>query len=149
MEKHDQPETTWRRVPLTPSLGHLNSMALRYRHDFGLLNESQQSSIRSIMRQLYEEAVGQGFFTLPIPPSVAVNESRERLKFERQVVLNNLAEYEGYVYRLLERNAKGNYANTRINGAWWGWLERAAEFVAESALPNDAAHKAKLGHQVT
>jgi len=40
----------------------IDSMAMRYRHDFGLLNETQKDSIRVTMTQLWEEVVGLGFY---------------------------------------------------------------------------------------
>lgn len=41
------------------------SMALRYRHDFGLLDPREQDSICTTMRQLWEEVVGKGFYRAP------------------------------------------------------------------------------------
>ena len=50
----------------------IDSMAMRYRHDFGLLNETQKESIRRTMTQLWEEVVGLGFYkaekTITPPP---------------------------------------------------------------------------------
>ena len=40
----------------------IDSMALRYRHDFGLLDQAQKDSIRTTMKQLWEEVVGLGFY---------------------------------------------------------------------------------------
>jgi hypothetical protein len=40
----------------------IDSMAMRYRHDFGLLEEPQKESIRTTMKQLWEEVVGLGFY---------------------------------------------------------------------------------------
>jgi len=51
-------------VPKTPSEACLCSMAMRYRHDFGLLDQVMQESCLITMRQLYEEATGQGFYKL-------------------------------------------------------------------------------------
>jgi hypothetical protein len=51
-------------VPVEPTIEHLNSMGMRSRHDFGLLDEQQQESIRRSMRQLHEEAIGQGFYKI-------------------------------------------------------------------------------------
>jgi hypothetical protein len=42
--------------PLFPSPDTIDRMALRYRHDFGLLSASERDNIRTTMRQLYEEA---------------------------------------------------------------------------------------------
>lgn len=53
----------WVSVPAIPSEGRLISMALRYRHDFGLLADNPQQSILSQMKQLYEEAIGAGFYS--------------------------------------------------------------------------------------
>lgn len=38
----------------------IDSMAFRYRHDFGLLEENEKESIRTTMKQLWEEVVGNG-----------------------------------------------------------------------------------------
>lgn len=51
-------------VPKTPFVGCLSSMAMRYRHDFGLLDQVMQDSLINTMRQLYEEATGQGFYKI-------------------------------------------------------------------------------------
>ena len=40
----------------------IESMAMRYRHDFFLLEENEKESIRITMRQLWEEVVGLGFY---------------------------------------------------------------------------------------
>jgi hypothetical protein len=40
----------------------IDSMAMRYRHDFGLLNENEKNTVRIIMTQLWEEVVGKGFY---------------------------------------------------------------------------------------
>ena len=40
----------------------IDSMAIRYRHDFGLLDQNQKDSIRVTMTQLWEEVVGLGFY---------------------------------------------------------------------------------------
>ena len=40
----------------------IDSMAMRYRHDFGLLTFEEQQSIRVTMTQLWKEVVGLGFY---------------------------------------------------------------------------------------
>ncbi|KAA0473360.1 hypothetical protein [Klebsiella variicola] len=55
-------------VPKVPSQAHLNSIAMRYRHDFYLLNDAQKDSALATARQMYEECSGQGFYTLPAAP---------------------------------------------------------------------------------
>jgi antitoxin component YwqK of YwqJK toxin-antitoxin module len=40
----------------------IDSMAMRYRHDFGFLDEKHKESIRITMEQLWEEVVGLGFY---------------------------------------------------------------------------------------
>lgn len=45
-----------------PNPGLIDSMALRFRHDFGLLLEEQKAPIRRQMHQLWEEVVGLGFY---------------------------------------------------------------------------------------
>lgn len=55
-------------VPKVPSQAHLNSIAMRYRHDFYLLNDAQKDSALATARQMYEECSGQVFYTLPAGP---------------------------------------------------------------------------------
>lgn len=55
-------------VPRVPSQAHLNSIAMRYRHNFYLLNDAQKDSALATARQMYEECSGQGFYTLPAAP---------------------------------------------------------------------------------
>lgn len=45
-----------------PSLLLLDSMCMRYRHDFGLLEEKEKEAIRVTMTQVWEEVVGLGFY---------------------------------------------------------------------------------------
>jgi len=40
----------------------IDSMAMRYTHDFGFLDEKHKESIRTTMKQLWEEVVGLGFY---------------------------------------------------------------------------------------
>lgn len=72
----------WKLVPVKPTEAQLNSMAVRYDHGLGVpgyydsdlfgnaTGPSHQqrldSTIRT-MRQLYEEAIGEGFYQLPPP----------------------------------------------------------------------------------
>ena len=39
----------------------IDSMCMRWRHDFGLLNDKEKDSLRSKMSQVWEEVVGLGF----------------------------------------------------------------------------------------
>ena len=50
-----------------PDPALINSMAMRYRHDFGLLDEQRKEAIRVTMRQLWEEVVGLGFYRAAAP----------------------------------------------------------------------------------
>jgi hypothetical protein len=50
-------------VPIEPDRALLASMAMRYRHDFGLLDKRAQESLISTMRQIHEEVVGKGFYS--------------------------------------------------------------------------------------
>jgi len=40
----------------------IDSMAMRYTHDFGFLDEKHKESIRTTMKQLWEEVAGLGFY---------------------------------------------------------------------------------------
>lgn len=51
-------------VPVEPDTALLASMAMRYRHDFGLMDASAQESIMRTMRQIHEEVVGTGFYSV-------------------------------------------------------------------------------------
>ena len=58
-------------VPKDPPEALLVSMAYRYRHDFGLESDGftgvtpgERTMILLTMRQLYEEATGQGFYKI-------------------------------------------------------------------------------------
>lgn len=64
-------------LPKDPPIGLLNSMALRYRHDFGLdaddtspmscgTTPAERDAILRVMRQLYEEVSGHGFYQWPV-----------------------------------------------------------------------------------
>lgn len=57
-------------VPVEPTPEHIDSIAMRYRHDFGLLPEDQRDNLRRFARQLYEECTGQGFYKLAAPAPV-------------------------------------------------------------------------------
>jgi hypothetical protein len=48
--------------PIHPDPALLESMAMRYRHDFGLLDSKHQAAILVTMRQLWEEVAGVGFY---------------------------------------------------------------------------------------
>jgi hypothetical protein len=61
-------------LPKDPPAGLLISMAMRYRHDFGLrksqssgpltcgVTDDERQAILATMRQLYEEVSGHGFY---------------------------------------------------------------------------------------
>jgi hypothetical protein len=44
-------------LPISPDSILIDNMCLRYRHDFGLLDDIEKNGIRIIMKQLYEEVV--------------------------------------------------------------------------------------------
>lgn len=54
------PETV--EVPVKPTPGLLVSMAMRDRHDFGLLDKTTQDACMRSMSQLHEEVVLRGFY---------------------------------------------------------------------------------------
>jgi len=49
-------------LTIKPDSKLIDSMAMRYRHDFGLLGEDEQNAIRTTMKQIWEEVVGLGFY---------------------------------------------------------------------------------------
>jgi hypothetical protein len=48
---------------INPNPKLIDSMGMRYRHDFGLLSKEQQDHIRTTMIQVWEEVVGLGFYS--------------------------------------------------------------------------------------
>ena len=61
------------------------SMALRYRHDFGILTFEEQQSIRVTMTQLWEEVVGLGFYK-PKHKTMSNNKQSMKLYTEEQIL---------------------------------------------------------------
>ncbi|EMK1731239.1 hypothetical protein V8N76_004545 [Salmonella enterica] len=57
----------WLAIPSVPSAGHLASIAMRLRHDFGLLEGTERDSTLATARQMYEECSGQGFYQVRLP----------------------------------------------------------------------------------
>lgn len=66
-EAQERPTPEWLAVPRQPHPAHLESMAARYRHDFGLLDSEHRAAICGTMLQLYEEATGQGLYRIQRP----------------------------------------------------------------------------------
>lgn len=66
-------------VPKVPSQAHLNSIAMRYRHDFYLLNDAQKDNALATARQMYEECSAQGFYTLPAAPQEMMKDEANNL----------------------------------------------------------------------
>ena len=66
-------------VPKEPSAEHVDSIATRYDHSFGLQPECIKENLRGIARQMYEECTGQGFYSIPASPQSGHQEAnRER-----------------------------------------------------------------------
>ena len=57
-----QPPRGFTLVPVTPSRAHLDSIAIRQNHDFGLMDERQRDNLRRFALQMYEECTGRGFY---------------------------------------------------------------------------------------
>jgi hypothetical protein len=53
-------------VSINPSPVLIDSMCVRYRHDFGFLDDRLKDSMRITMRQLHEEVVGKGYYRGPL-----------------------------------------------------------------------------------
>jgi hypothetical protein len=64
--------------PVEPDPALIYSMAMRYRHDFGLLDDRERDSICTTMRQLWEEVVGLGFYRAPVRSDAWVAEAMRR-----------------------------------------------------------------------
>lgn len=72
---------------LKPDPALIDSMAMRHRHDFGLLDEEMKDSIRRSMTQLWEEVVGLGFYRGPaavIPEPSVIQVRRVELSDEQR-----------------------------------------------------------------
>ena len=67
------------KLVMKPDPKLIDSMAIRYRHDFGFLDEQTQNSIRTTMSQLWEEVVGLGFYRYK---SLYTEEEVKKLMFE-------------------------------------------------------------------
>lgn len=65
----------------------IDSMAMRYRHDFGLLDEAEKDSTRRTMRQLWEEVAGHGFYrpAAPADECVELAQALEQLRAQKIV----------------------------------------------------------------
>ena len=99
----------------TPDPELIDSMAMRYRHDFGLLEDGHKESIRTTMRQLWEEVAGRGFYSQA--SSVSKEGCLESRSFQypsdlinwvnlhdvEVVSITRLGEFEGEGYRLFYR----------------------------------------------
>jgi hypothetical protein len=60
-------------IPNTPDPKLIDSMCMRYRHDFGIINdEAEKHYYRVTMTQLWEEVVGLGFYNGPTEWDVEV-----------------------------------------------------------------------------
>ena len=68
-------------VPADPPAELIESMCMRYRHDHGIPQNfpeqetdeqfrRRQEGTRTTMRQLYEEATGQGYYRIPDAPKL-------------------------------------------------------------------------------
>jgi hypothetical protein len=56
--------------PRQPDPALIESMCMRYRHDWGLLDDERtKEATRTTMRQLWEEVVGIGFYKAPAQPA--------------------------------------------------------------------------------
>ena len=51
-------------LPKTPAPEHIDSIAMRIHHGFGLLSREEKETLRRQALQMYEEVTGQGFYKL-------------------------------------------------------------------------------------
>lgn len=126
-KKHSKSDLDWAKIAAAkicavlenkssePDPELIDSMAMRYRHDFGLLEDRQKESIRTTMRQLWEEVAGRGFYQAapPLPPQMRL-EARSfqyasdltdwvNLHEVEVVSITSLGKFEGEGYRLFYR----------------------------------------------
>lgn len=79
-------------IPTKPDPKLIDSMCLRYRHDFGLIeDENVKKGLRSIMTQLWEEVVGLGFYKGDYQWKVNIEwETDEPIPFKKRKVIRKL-----------------------------------------------------------
>ena len=79
-------------LPKVPTQAHLESIAMRYRHDFFLLEGTPRDSALATARQMYEECSGQGFYSLPASHQAPVKQPSSKPKSELLQRAEKLAE---------------------------------------------------------
>lgn len=72
----------------------IESMCYRYRHDFGILEDNEKESIKTTMKQLWEEVVGKGFYKpKEISDEEILNEAINRsFKYRDSALFENIWE---------------------------------------------------------
>jgi len=134
----------FRIVPIKPSDGHLKSMAIRYDHglgidgyydtkpiQFGASHKQRLDSTISQMRQLYEEAIGEGFYQInaaPTPPRKRVDMTNDEVRKVFEARYNAVD---------LSKNHDGQYTNALVDAMWRGF--KAAHVIQQSRI--DALEK--------
>jgi hypothetical protein len=91
--------------PRQPDPALIESMCMRYRHDWGLLDDEQtKEATRTTMRQLWEEVVGLGFYKAPAQPAERVLVWRQSQDFKWAEVSKHHADGFGqYAWATIER----------------------------------------------
>ena len=119
-------------VPKVPSQAHLNSIAMRYRHDFYLLNDAQKDSALATARQMYEECSGQGFYTYTLPAAPHDTPALNSLQS-----VDSVADTWIPVSERMPENKPGCYKylvfetlNNRVNHDYWNVPDKGDEAFA-------------------
>lgn len=141
-------------LPKVPTQAHLESIAMRYRHDFFLLEGTPRDSALATARQMYEECSGQGFYSLPPSHQAPVKQPSSKPKSEHLQRAEKLAEDAA---ALVERvQWKDLRATVRAEHAEWaqatfgntgpvGPLKHlSAEALEAAAAPHDLSEWADM-----
>ena len=86
----------------------IDSMSMRYRHDFGFLDQTQKDSIRTTMTQLWEEVVGLGFYK--VEKTITPN---PKLKSIMKYVVKTYLD-DGRIFKYEVDSAEKVFVNTHL-----------------------------------
>lgn len=130
-------------LPATPSNDHLASMAMRYRHDFGLLDESTKAAILVTMKQLFEEATGRGFYQLPEAPRQP--KTRKQIEIEMMSECTVLLRHDLIEAGIIKASVAPMFLTEAILHAFQQEKLKTPESVLESTEDQKLVMKCELG----
>jgi hypothetical protein len=114
----------------TPDSKLIDSMAMRYRHDFGLLDEEEKEAIRTTMKQIWEEVVGLGFYKedKDVKQKTAVEILKKQLRSNIYHIVDN-ADF-GLFYSLFEQAEERQKMNMELT--WIEACKYAIDFIKDN-----------------